>query len=380
MKILLIEDANDKALVVTSVLSKANPNCIIQRASNIAEAVRLLETHIFELIVLDLYLPLVENSATNDVSKEVLNIVQKSNLNKTSDIVALSAYEELVKEHSDNFARHGVIVCLYSETEQSWQTTIDSIVKRSAEKLTKSFLIICALEIERDGFYKSDADVSPAEIVHGLSANEIDIGEHSGLILTCPRMGLVNAGIIAALGIDRFSPKVVCMPGICAGMSNETKIGQVLIGNPCFEYQVGKHSSVGFEIEPYQIQLKESVRQQLELLSNDSDLTKSLYTSVTNIEENKPKLCPFSSGSAVVADDTEMKRIAQQHRKLGGIDMEASAVMHAASLTDEGVDVFIAKAVVDFADKKKSDDFQDDCCTISAKFCTNAIAKILEME
>jgi nucleoside phosphorylase len=61
----------------------------------------------------------------------------------------------------------------------------------------------------------------------------------------------------------------------------------------------------------------------------------------------------------VVADENKVREIEAQQRKLVGIDMEAYSVFEAANdVAAPRPTAFCVKGVSDFADHKKSDDFQ----------------------
>jgi nucleoside phosphorylase len=77
---------------------------------------------------------------------------------------------------------------------------------------------------------------------------------------------------------------------------------------------------------------------------------------------------PGASGSAVVADNSTVEAIQQQHRKLTGLDMEAYGVAAAArSSCIPKPTALVIKSVVDFANSKKSDKWHGYACHVSAR-------------
>ena len=379
MNLLIVEDNPEKASQIESVVVTIKPDAQITVSTCLADAVRSMEKLCFDLVILDFMLPLNDSGPAIDCSSDLLNIVQGSSRNQSTCIVALTAYDDLVERLSKEFADSGVIICKYDAHNDAWQTTIASLVRKHSTRASRRFAIICALDRERLAFGNTSALLAQPSSNSGLDVSDIEIGDELGVVVLCPRMGLVNASIVAALSIERFSPEIVCMPGICAGVSSESNIGQILIAHPCFEYQVGKYTPTGFKIEQYHENLEENLRQSVNSLGGNEEFVSSLYDKLENsdIAPSIPKLGTFVSGSAVVADNEKMTEIVEQHRKLAGLDMEAFGVMHAVALADSSVKAFSAKTVVDHADNAKGDKYHEDGCTISARFCVEAISHLL---
>lgn len=379
MNLLIVEDDPTKADQIHALVIEVKPDAQVEVSASLTDAVRLMERAQFDLVILDFMIPVHDSGTPIDCSGDLLHVIKRSSRNRASCLVALTAYDDLVGKMATEFAKAGVIICKYSAHEQSWQPTIRSLVERHSIRSSRRFVIICALESERQAFKHTSAVFQKPMPLSGLDTCEIKVGEERGVVVLCPRMGLVNASIVAALAIDRFAPEIVCMAGICAGISNKTQIGQILVAHPCFEYQVGKFTPTGFEIEQYQISLDESLRQSLNGLSSEDDLVASLYHGLASVDikPSIPKLCTFVSGSAVVADQTVISNISRQHRKLAGLDMEAFGVMQAAALANCEIKAFCAKAVVDHADNHKGDRFQADACIVSARYCVAAVSRLL---
>ena len=380
MKLLIIEDDQVKADRISSLAKSISNDIRIQISGSLADAVRTMEQHSFDLIVLDFMLPLTDSGQPIDSGQELLNIVDSSSRNQSAGLVAVTAYPNLIENLSQKFGEAGVIICEYSEDTEEWQTTLSSLILKYAAKRSRRFAVICALDKERHAFTRTRAILGASESIEGLDVCNIMIGDNLGAVILCPRMGLVNASVISALAIERFSPEILCMSGICAGISGVSNIGQVLIAHPCFEYQVGKYTPTGFEIEQYQTSFDEELRQSLKMLDSCENLMESIYEGIPEdfVARSKPKFSTFVSGSAVVADRSKLGEILAQHRNLAGLDMEAFGLMRAASLADGSIRAFSAKAVVDYGDDSKGDKYHEAGSTISARFCVEAISKLLD--
>ena len=61
------------------------------------------------------------------------------------------------------------------------------------------------------------------------------------------QMGGRATGPFAASLADRLRPEALAMCGVCAGNPTDTALGDVVVGEPVYEWDEGKHSASGFE-------------------------------------------------------------------------------------------------------------------------------------
>ena len=241
MRILSIEDDHDKCSELFKLAKEIEEHVDFDVASNMAEAIVKVQEAVYDLIVLDLMLPMVEGSEPVDVGGELIHIVGRNGRNRFANMVALTAYRELFERREQSFAAAGVFLIHYEKESDNWKPTISSLLRRSAAQARCQFLIVCALELESTALFKSRALLGENTIVNGLDTREIEIGRRSGRVIGLPRSGLVTAASVTAAAIERFRPRLVAMSGICAGIRGRTQLGQVLVCERCWEYQVGKY-------------------------------------------------------------------------------------------------------------------------------------------
>ena len=365
--------------MVVRLIEEVDGNAQITRSPHLSNAVQELSRSIYDLIVLDLMLPLSEGGAPVDASTELIRLIEGSVTNRHSQIVALTAYEGLYKGHEELFARVGVLLVHYDEMDVGWRKTLRSLVTRAFAHQRSEFVIICALEEERDGYTRTRAVVGPYEFENGLDVRTIEIGQQKGRLILLPRAGLITSAVVGAIAIERYRPRILAMSGICAGVRGRAELGQVLVCGNSWEYQVGKHSELGFLSEPYQIAVPESLRMQLATICRSEEIINIMYEDVDKgkIEPVKPKVANVVSGSAVVAHAGIRGQILQQHRKIDGLEMEIAALFRAGSLLEPSTAVVAAKTVVDFADEEKNDDVHEQGCWISARFVVEVIDRIM---
>ena len=380
MRVLIIEDDRDKAATVSLALRECGNKYEPVVCSNLASAVQFLERSRFDLIILDLMLPLSEGGTPIDAGAELIQIVESSTNNKNAQLVALTAYEELFWRQGERFTRNGVLLLLYGPGETGWRTTLRSILQRTVSQQRCDFIVVCAVEDELDGYKNVSCSFGISGVENGLDAQEVTIGGYHGRLILLPRMGLVNSAIIGAIAIERFRPVVVAMSGICGGMHGRVQLGQLVVCENSWEYQVGKHTVDGFLSEQYQIEIPEGLRIQLTDLCRRAETNREIYKGIRGkgLKPLTPIMGNFVSGSAVVADAGVRQKIMEQHRKIHAFDMETAALYRAAKLTDPSVVVVTAKTVVDFGDQGKSDDIRIEGCTISARFIAKAITCVME--
>lgn len=380
MRVLAIEDNDGKATALNALVAEIDPDATFARCGDIRSAFLELEATVYDLIVLDLMMPLTVDGEPQDTGKEILHVISTSKRNHSTAVVALTQYTELYERQEHSFAQLGVILVHFDFGSLDWRKTIGSLLRRVSEHPRCEFAIICALELEREALRATRASIGAKKRENGLDVMEIDIGRHRGKAILLPRPGIMDACVVTASVVERYRPRLIGMTGICAGVEGRVELGQVLACEICWEYQVGKFTPEGFQIEPYQTTVSEEIRQRLLGLCRSERITDLIYRQMVpeDIARCGPSLGTIVSGSAVIADGNVREFIRTQHRKIDAIEMELAGVFRAVNLVDDGVVVVGVKAVADFADHKKSDKVQEFAATASAHFSVEAIEDILD--
>jgi nucleoside phosphorylase len=152
-----------------------------------------------------------------------------------------------------------------------------------------------------------------------------------------------------------------------------------LIAQLSFDSGSGKNSLDGngtsrFEPDFRTIELNRDLTEELQACVGKCLFLDDIYNSW--VYGNRPKsrvsvhLGPFASGSSVVVDPSKLDLIKEHQRKLIGIDMEAYGVYYAANNCSKPKPkaVISMKSISDFADQRKSDDFQGYASYTSAQY------------
>jgi len=205
-------------------------------------------------------------------------------------------------------------------------------------------------------------------------------GEFSGsgrsrrVVASCAqRMGTTATSVLASRMIGAFRPRYVCAVGICAGIRSRTQIGDVLIVDQSWDWGDGKwvleDGASRFRQAPYQINLDLSLREAFRLAIQGHTLAgaREEWTQIRPDTIPRLLLGPVATGASVLGDGETIKRIAEQHRSLLGIEMEVFGLYYAAAdCAQPKPTPFALKSVVDFGDGEKSDRFQGYSAYIAA--------------
>jgi nucleoside phosphorylase/CheY-like chemotaxis protein len=376
-KILLIEDDETKRRTLLTYLTKSGvPNEQVIVAKSMTDFAANLNADI-GLFIIDLKLPSMDDVAASQNGKAILEAIIKAGKGDAL-LVAISSYPKDFPELREFYESHGCILSDYSNTK-SWQSTLDHLLIQLRKSVTLDFVVFCALQEERNPYVTLLEGKSV--IRNGIDCFDIELTGAQGTVVLLPQMGLVNAAVTAALCIDRFSPHIVGMSGICGGFEKRASLGQLLVSSMAYEYQSGKWISDGFMQEPYQVPTDHVTLANLRSLTNTTGLIAKLeegFSGTRPTEATKPDMGIFTSGSAVIADSKFMANIETIHRKVNGLDMEVFGIQRAAELSPLKPPCICAKSVVDLGDKKKEDKIHAYGAYISAKFLILALEDYFE--
>jgi nucleoside phosphorylase len=393
MKALVVDDDQGKSRAIVETLEQSldtQQQDSVTVTSTLANALRVMSLVSFDLIVLDLILPYVPGGkADSRAGFELLRQLRSEDgPNKTTVVVGISAFPDEIAAFRARFDELGVLIIQF-DNEGSWSRSLlrvlEDVHARADTQTALDFVIVCALEEERAGFGRTALKKVSEAIVSGLNVHYSRLSEPElfGAIVRLSQMGLVAATFETASVLKAFRTKVLCMSGVCAGFAKEVSLGQVVIASPAWEYQAGKWSKNGFEIAPMQVPLLPTTRSVIDQEIARESFGHYLEAGVTvgearPLRQSRSILAPFATGSAVIADETRLQHIIQQHRKVAALDMETFGLYFAAHETNNPVDHFFsAKCVVDLADDKKGDDLHSYGCMVSARATERLIRALI---
>jgi nucleoside phosphorylase len=395
LSVLVVDDSHEKARKIeTCVRSFIRDDAVFLRlVASVAEARRELRERQFELLVLDMNVPIRDGEdARRDGGVLLLGELEKvrDGLRVPTHVVGLSEYPELVEEYGNYFAERLWYLVRYDGSSEEW-------ARRLGQKLVHIVEAMCSSEDE--GFDYDLAIVTALEPVELEAVIRLPAGwrpkQWKG-DATIYRIGKIGRGrrrlkvVAAAAGemgmpattalsmklVERFRPRVLAMTGIAAGVKGA--FGDILVADQSWDYGSGKRYVDGetktskFGPAPTPIQLHPVLRAKLSRFGMDGQVRARIRDSwVGNAPEAAPTIRtgPLASGASVVADRAVIDEIVSHNRKLVGVEMEAYGVFLASVACREPRPMpLVVKSICDFGGPEKDDAYQSYAAHTSSRF------------
>lgn len=407
IQILLVEDNSHKQENIKNIIlenSNIKP-ADLQIASSIKEAKRLLYDVYFDLMILDLVLPVetgLEAEAKNGA--QFLEDIHSSPMLKPPiHIVGLSGFSDKVTEYHDQFSKKLWNLIDYQADSTGWQEQLKTVIyhlvrtrqrfiQSSVQKHLYDVAIITALpQPEFEAVLKLNKGMWEEVAVDGdfikYYKTTFNDGDKVKTIIaaTADQMGMPASSHLSTKLILYFKPKYLIMGGISAGIKDRgLGYGDILIAEQSWDYGSGKivERSNGIESEVSDIYFQADTR--------DIQLSADLKAKISNFKLTKSDILnkihndwpgdspttrlqmhlgPIASGSYVISSEITLQEIKDQQRKLLGVEMETYGVYYSAEHSPEPKTKAISiKSVSDFGDGSKDDKFQRYAAYTSASF------------
>lgn len=394
MKILIADDETQRYETLVKELEEIGVQRVdINIVSCANDAKASLADNYYDLFLLDILLPLwsEETDFTSKYSLDLLfELTEGDILNKPGKIIGITGDKSVLNEAEPVFSNATWNIIEYSNTNNEWIGQVKNCVTYilanleapSSESLDYQvdLVVICALEKpELEEVLKLNWNWEPPRPLDDITfirEGYFFFGDKRVTVAatSAPRMGMVSTSLLSAKLISLLRPKLISMCGICAGVKNKVKMGEVLFADTAWDYQSGKRvieSDIStLTISPHQIHVDQLIRSHVQQLSSDKESLAKIYTDFGGDAIGVPTvhLGPIASGSAVLADGEIINEIKAQHRELIGVEMEIYGLYAAA---DEALQpkpkAFALKSVCDFANQDKADNVQRYAAYTSAK-------------
>lgn len=394
INIIIVDDSDDKIAAILSGLPEGIRSSV-DIAKSKSSAQKAFAKKTYDVAFVDLALPRYDNE--DPFPNEGANLVQEINefdwFKSPKKILAITQHSELEIEYATLLKELGVTLHYHDGTG-----SIADIVKYQYETIVKvnqqldynyDVLIVVALDEEAKPilndarFNWSRQEVLGLEDVN-IRASSLPIkGELKKVALVIlPRMGLVSSAITTSRVVNEIRPRYVLMPGICAGIEGEVKLGDIIVANPSWEWQTGKWKGDSFAIEPYQIAINQKMVGRFEQMLDTSILDDLWKNTEQKRPESKPTchFGPMVSGSSVISNSDKITELREQHRKLIGIEMEIFGVYAACTQSNVYPDFIGFKSVCDYGNEQKGDSYHSYCSEICGKLCANFVEFILNTD
>ena len=403
LRILVVEDEPEKRQLLTQAI--CNPVNIsldnVLVADNVRDAKRLLSQYHFDLVVLDLNVPRTaaappEKGAGLDVLAYIKNNTRAI---APAYVFGLTAYEDSFAEAADAFESALWKVMRFSYSDASWNRALRAALEYLISRQTPPYVtdgrthhcdvaIAVALEEELQSILALPGSWRKITVLHDHAQYYAGVASFDGRSLSivasvASRMGMSNMAATSMKMVTAFHPKLIATSGLCAGVREKTRIGDVLVADPCFDWGSGKwvrenkKSPPKFLPAAYQWRLDARLATAARHAGNDDGFLRDLYISYVGDKPPDPPqvlVDAMASGGSVLQVEELMADVRGQHKNLIGVEMESYALFSVAQDASEPRPLCIAiKSVCDFGDEEKNDKYRPYASYTSARFLWNLL-------
>lgn len=417
--ILIIDDADDKVKALREFFTSFE--YIVEDDIDIADsyhtAIGHLSAKVYDIVILDLYLPLRkgETSSPENGISLLRCIKDDGDLKRPLYIVGFTR-EIPTDAHREEFNKNMWFLIETQENSNRWREALRNLMEhmRNAKLCLQNttcydydVAIINALQTPENDILKQvlSNDKGWEQIIvkndncTSYYGSSIETSKHRNIkIVTCHsnQMGGEAIAALTTKVIYHFRPKYVFMTGIMAALeSPNIALGDVIVAQEVFNGASGKIKDVTkkqegtiqlmpdykhFNTDPSFINIVNELKKNNLLLKNiveESPCERKSTSSSLKIHTG-----PVASMPAVITSDQVVKFLEGHARKLVGIEMEAYGMYYAAENAVEPRPKIVAviKSVSDYANSRKNDSFQDYASYTSAAFLKYILCNKLSYE
>lgn len=386
LNVLIVDDDVPKARQISLVLQGVPgfPRDVVSHATNVHDAKNLLSNNKYDLLILDMLLPVgALDKPTSDAGLKLLNdLLNKRRYIVPTHIVGITAYNDLMETAGVELANRMLTLLHYDATSDDWKQKLTERTRHillaqaaqsEAANYSYDFAIICALQSpELDALLRLPWDwqqhyQSKDDTIYYRGSIRVGNRQHSVISAAALRMGMPAATSLSTKMIYEFRPRYLGMVGIAAGVYGKSKYGDILAATMTFDHGSGKFQraqdgSLKFLPAPHQLNVSNAIGNKLKKFQAEIAIPDQIQREwYGDTIDNRlfVHTGPIASGAAVHADGTTIKDLLGRQRDLVGLDMEAYGVLVAGNDASEPrPDVIIMKSVVDYADTRKVDKYQ----------------------
>lgn len=407
IQILVVEDNEHKQSNIKQIIldnSNINENDL-QIVSSVKDAKKLLYEQYYDLLILDLVLPIeigLEARAINGV--QFLEDIHSSPMIKPPiHIVGLSGFSDMVAEHHEQFSKKLWNLIDYRADSTAWHDQLKAIIfhlVKTRQRFIQSSVKIHSYDVaiitalphpEFEAILRlNNSNWEPVEVENDFikyyksTFVEGDVVK-TIIAATADQMGMTASSHLSTKMILYFKPKYLIISGIAAGIKDRgLGYGDILVAEQSWDYGSGKIiemdkiseselADIKFLPDTRDIQLSADLKAKI----SNFKLTKSaILDKIQNewqgdVPNTKLQLHlgPIGSGSYVISSNSTLKEIEDHQRKLIGVEMETFGVYYAAEHSPEPkTKALSCKSVSDYGDGTKNDKFQKYAAYTSANF------------
>lgn len=237
-------------------------------------------------------------------------------------------------------------------------------------------VILTALQEEHDAVVRALRQ-GDSRSWRGYSLYQADVGGTRVLAMPIGGMGNAGSAHAATLAISVWNPAAILLVGITGGVvasAPDLRLGDVLVPEQIVGYEQGKQRESGLE-RRFQVQRSSWTLMQTARGLTPDDwapwITEPRPDGTTGSVVPTVYFDPVLSGEKIVAAEGLTAELLSSWPKAVGIEMEG---MGAALAADRGeLDFLMVKAVSDFADPTKADNWHPYAAEAAARFAVSVL-------
>ena len=399
LDILIIDDKEQKIDNLRSVICSISEDINVEEAQTIVDAREKMRDYSYDLVILDMVIPELEGEEPSRTggADYLTEIYENPDIKRPLQVIGLTEYEEEFTQQKEEFRDRLWYLLFYSQRDSQWKRNLKSKITQLMG-MKRDFIetllnrdkydvgIICALSEEFEQMQKAfDGCQWDDCLLPGLpflfrttTVPTINLHDVKVIAACADRPGVCATSILATAMYTVARVDALFMTGITAGVNDGTiKLNDVIIADSVGDYATGKledneNGDISWLREIHEasastrlLSAASSVARDEGLCSdiNNEMLQQNLITADTNV---KFQIAKTVCGPFVLASHTIVDILKDSDRKLQAIDMEGFGLyLTAHSLEKQALWI---KAVCDFADRSKGDNYHKSCSYASAAF------------
>lgn len=411
IKVLIIDDDPNKIGIIKNTILETElvGEEDITHSLDVKEGMKKLSNNRYDLVILDIQLParIGEEQITTGGNTILNYLIGMDRVKKPLCVIGITAYDESIDVCEKGFNDNLFCLIKYQRESVEWREQIQqkakwlvTAKKQLVEEIEKTreyeydFAIITAVPIEMSAvkdleFEWQELRMPNDEDIYYVAEKKFGENKIKVVMTRAKRMGMSAASTVTTKVIAHFKPRYVVMTGITGGRKGEVEIGDLILAETAFDYGCGKWKI----IEETGEEIFEADQKQISIASRLSALFSKDYSEVMNRIKNKwnavqgqtirtdscLRVGPLATGAAVVQNETIINQyIVPHNRKVLGVDMETYGFYYACeNALLPKPEFFSIKAVSDYADNQKNDNYQAYCAFTSANFLYELMQELI---
>lgn len=398
ISILIVDDDTTKVRAIADALANVpeiDPDDIAV-AEDLITARDLVRTRHFDLLILDIRLPNRKGDDASDFAG--CDFIKELNASRTLlppyHIIGLTAYDDILAKVDTFFYDEVWRVIKYDSKTVNWKSQlmrkIQYLIQSKKELAAASNLpyfydisVLTALVkpelsniLDLPADWQQTRQLGDGTIYY--TGTFSDRGKRLKVVAaSAPQMGMTAAAVLSMKMHKHFRPRYLVMTGIAAGIpGGDGNPGDILVADQTWDYQSGKSTVIKgkdvFQPDPKSIPLNTELKERFQQLASDRlwlDDIKKDYRGEKPSSSIRVLVGPVASGDTVIQNEGIVRGLREHNRKLIGIDMETYGIFYAAENCPQPRPTPISmKAICDFADVHKTDNFQNYAAFVSARY------------